>query len=97
MHDTLFVHQDALDPGDLSRYAGDLGLDVDRFRRVLDDHSCAGRVREDFMSRVRGGVGGTPASFVDGDRCDGILDHVSPRDAIAGQLAGCADRTGDAG
>ena len=33
MHDALFDHQDELEPRDLVRYAEDLGLDVERFRR----------------------------------------------------------------
>ena len=31
MHDLLLVHQDDLEPHDLARYAGELGLDVERF------------------------------------------------------------------
>ena len=33
MHDLLLDHQDALKPRDLVGYAGELGLDVDRFTR----------------------------------------------------------------
>ena len=33
MHDRLFAHQDALDPGDLVDHAEALGLDVERFSR----------------------------------------------------------------
>ena len=42
LHDTLFEHQDALNRDYLLRYAGDVGLDGDRFRRALDDHAFAG-------------------------------------------------------
>ena len=37
MHDLLLDHQDALASADLSRYAEELGLDVDRFRDDLRD------------------------------------------------------------
>jgi predicted DsbA family dithiol-disulfide isomerase len=43
MHDLLFDHQDALRPRDLVRYAGRLGLDVDRFREALRGHTGAAR------------------------------------------------------
>ena len=33
MHDLLLDHQDALRPKDLVRYAGELGLDPDRFHQ----------------------------------------------------------------
>src|SRR5204862_7623169 len=42
-HDLLFTHQDALTGKDLVRYAGELGLDVDRFRDDLRRHAQAAR------------------------------------------------------
>src|SRR5262249_16889647 len=44
MHDLLLQHQDALRPPDLTRYASELGLDVDRFADDLRRHAWAGRV-----------------------------------------------------
>ena len=38
MHDHLFEHQQALEDADLVRYAGELGIDVERFARELDEH-----------------------------------------------------------
>ncbi len=38
MHDLLMQHQDALRPRDLLRYAGDLGLDSERFGEHLRKH-----------------------------------------------------------
>ena len=34
----------------------------------------AERVRDDFRSRARGGVNGTPTFFINGERYDGDLD-----------------------
>jgi len=33
MHDILLNRQDALRPDDLTRYAGELGLDIERFQQ----------------------------------------------------------------
>src|SRR5919206_534227 len=38
MHDRLFEHQQALDDEHLVRYAAELGLDTERFRRDMDQH-----------------------------------------------------------
>jgi len=75
MHDLLYEHQAALGEDDLVRYAHQLGLDADRVRRELAEHTHAARVREDFLSGVRSGVSGTPRFFING------RPHDEPGDA----------------
>jgi protein-disulfide isomerase len=70
MHDRLFERQFALDDEYLIEYAGDLGLDVGRFRKELADRLYEPRVREDFRSGVTSGVNGTPTFFINGVRHD---------------------------
>lgn len=86
MHDTLFEHQDALAEEDLVVYASILGLDVGRFQTDLLQGTYAPRVREDFLSGVRGGVNGTPTFFINGRRHDGPWDLESLAAAIAAQV-----------
>ncbi len=74
MHDLLFKHQGAFAKEHLVQYASDLGLDVDRFRRELDEHVYADRVRQDFVSGVRSGANGTPTFFLNEVRYDGAWD-----------------------
>ncbi len=74
MHDHLYEHQDALDNESLIAYAGELGLDVERFERELAAHEYTERVRTDFMSGVRSGVNGTPTFFINGRRHDDAWD-----------------------
>jgi protein-disulfide isomerase len=71
MHDLLFEHQDRLERPDLEAYAERIGLDMVRFRKELDTHAMAERVREDFRSGIRSGVNGTPSFFINGRRHDG--------------------------
>jgi protein-disulfide isomerase len=71
MHDTLFEHQDALEPADILGYAESLGLDVARFTSELEAGTYARKVRDDFRSGVRSGVNGTPTFFVNGVRYEG--------------------------
>jgi len=75
MHDLLFEHQDELETEDLAGYAGNLGLDVERFLRDLDEDVHAERIREDVMSAECSGARGTPTFFV------GERRHVGPYDA----------------
>jgi len=74
MHDLLFVHQDALGPADLMRYAEELGLDVDRFHDDLRGHTGATRVAEDVDSADLSSVSGTPTFFINGRRHHGAYD-----------------------
>jgi protein-disulfide isomerase len=71
MHDLLYERQAHLTDQDLHAYAGELGLDVERFDGDLSTHAYAPRVHEDFLSGVRSGVNGTPTFFVNGVRFEG--------------------------
>jgi Na+/H+ antiporter NhaA len=75
MHDRLFAHQDELEGEDLVGYAGEIGLDVERFVRDLDEERLRARIREDVASAEASGATGTPTFFVRGRR------HVGPYDA----------------
>ena len=70
MHDLLFTRQQALADEHLHAYAAALGLDVDRFRRELQDDVYAERVREDMRSGQASGAAGTPTIYLDGVRFD---------------------------
>jgi Na+/H+ antiporter NhaA len=74
MHDLLFEHQDALLPMNLVGYAGELGLDVDRFTDELRRRVYAARVAEDIDTADQSGVTGTPTFFVNGRRQQGSFD-----------------------
>jgi Na+/H+ antiporter NhaA len=74
MHDLLLAHQDALRPRDLARYAGQLGLDVERFTDDLRHHAGAGRIADDVEGADLSAVSGTPTFFVNGRRHRGAYD-----------------------
>ena len=82
MAESLFKHQNRLESDDLIQYAESNGLDVDRFRRELENGTYAKKVREDFTSGVRSGVNGTPTFFINGVRYDGAWDLESLMEAI---------------
>jgi len=74
MHDYLYEHQPALDDKHLEMYAGELGLDLNKFINEMSNHVYLSRIREDFLSGVRSGVNGTPCFFINGKRYDDSWD-----------------------
>jgi protein-disulfide isomerase len=87
MHDLLYSHQNALEPADLLKYAEQLGMDLDRFRRDLEAHVHAARVQRDLAGGVRSGVNRTPTFFINGRRHDGgysAEELAAALDAAAG-------------
>ena len=83
MHDLLLDHQDQLKPAELVRYAGDLGLDIDRFRDDLERHRHEARVAQDVESADVSGATGTPTFFINGQRHYGAYDLDSLKAAIS--------------
>jgi Na+/H+ antiporter NhaA len=75
MHDMLFDHQNELEVQDLIGYAHEIGLDVERFVRDLDEDVVAARVRADVASAEESGAQATPTFFIQGRR------HTGPHDA----------------
>ncbi|KES07478.1 sodium:proton antiporter [Streptomyces toyocaensis] len=75
MHDLLYRHQEELEYEDTVVYAIDLGLDMERFLRDLDDDRTAARVRRDAASAEASGVRGAPTFFI------GTRRHIGPYDA----------------
>ena len=82
MHDLLLEHQDALGFDDLVGYAGQLGVDVERFEDDLRTRAGARRVAEDVDSADLSGVSGTPTFFVNGLRHYGAYDIATLSAAV---------------
>jgi Na+/H+ antiporter NhaA/predicted DsbA family dithiol-disulfide isomerase len=82
MHDLLLDHQDALGYEDLVGYAGELGLDVERFEHDLRTREGAGRIAEDVDSADLSAVSGTPTFFVNSLRHYGAYDIATLSAAV---------------
>jgi len=77
MHALLFERQQTLEAKDLIRYAGELALDVERFRHELKNETHSARVPADFLAGVQNGVYGTPGLFLNGVRYNREWDKES--------------------
>jgi len=86
MHDLLMGEDVSLIFPDLVRYAGDLGLDVDRFREDLRTRRYTRRINRDVDSADASGAAGTPAFFVNGRRHRGDHDLAGLTAAVQHEL-----------
>jgi protein-disulfide isomerase len=82
MHDQLLDHQDALTAKDLIRYAGQAGLDTERFTADLRNHAGQANIAADVDSADLSGVSGTPTFFINGKRHHGAYDISTLSDAV---------------
>ena len=80
MHDRLFASGAKLDDDALIEHARALGLDVERFRRDLDDPTTTARLEADQAEARALGVQGTPTFFVNGEKLVGAqpLEAFTP-------------------
>ena len=78
MHDKLFENRQALQRADLDRYAQELGLNMDTFKKALDAQTYKSRVDADMALAGQLGVRGTPAFFINGR----FLSGAQPVDAF---------------
>lgn len=65
MHDLIFARP-GFERAKLEEYAGQLGLDLTRFRAALEERTYAGQVAEDLDLSERLGVANLPMLFVNG-------------------------------
>ena len=69
-------------PRDLTRYAEELGLDIDRFWDDLAAREHAPRIAEDVAAPTRAAWPGTPSFFINGRRHQGAYDIESLSEAV---------------
>jgi len=92
MHDQLLEHQGALNRRDLIQYAGELGLDTEKFAADLRRHAGAGKIASDTDSADLSGVSGTPTFFINGRRHHGAYDIATLEAAVRAARARAAIR-----
>jgi protein-disulfide isomerase len=77
-HDAVFSHFPQASPGDLKKYAEEVGLDVAKFEGCLSGGVHKAAVQRDIDDGSRLGVTGTPAFFINGR----LLSGAQPFDAF---------------
>jgi NhaA family Na+:H+ antiporter len=87
MYDRIFDEEPPLGDPELVDLAREIDLDVDRFRRDLQDEQVRARVERDSADGRNHGVTGTPTLFIDGHRYDGAWDFHSLLEALERPVA----------
>lgn len=87
-HDKLFANQKALGRADLEKYAEEVGLDMDAFKKALDEGTYKATVDAELELGGEVFVEGTPTMFVNGVRVANATDVQSISTAIDKALAG---------
>ena len=87
-HDLLYQNQRALSRDDLERYAKQVGLNMKRFRRDLDQHTYKKQVEADMKLAEKVGARGTPTFFINGVKLVGAQPMHEFEERIDAALAG---------
>jgi protein-disulfide isomerase len=66
MHDKMFENNTALDRPNLEKYAGEVGMDVARFKKDIDDPKIDAEVAEHQKLASAVGANGTPTFYING-------------------------------
>ncbi len=66
MHDKMFANNTALTRPDLEKYAKEIGLDMAKFAKDMDDPKVKEEVEADSKQGTSLGASGTPSFFING-------------------------------
>ena len=66
MHDKIFENQREMSPEKYVVWAGELGLDVEQFKKDIESEAVKKKLADDSAEAGRMGVTGTPAFFING-------------------------------
>jgi len=83
MHDILFKNSRKLQPDDIKKYAGEIGLNMAKFEKDMESPEIAKQIDDDMALAQTVGVRGTPTIFVGGKRLmnrsmDGFKAMIDP-------------------
>ncbi len=88
MHDKMFENQQLLGLEQFKKWARELKLNGSKFDTCLDSGKYAAKVAADQQEGEAKGVGGTPATFVNGQMISGAVPYATLKQAIDQALAG---------
>lgn len=85
-HDEIFSNFGQLSDGDLEGFAEEIGLDMDQFRRDLEDEALGDQVDADMALARRLDFGGTPSFSINGREVVGAQPEAAFREVIDAEL-----------
>lgn len=88
LHDLMFAHFRQLTRENILQWAGQAGIDRERFVADLDAHRYAPKVEKELNEGMNAGVMGTPTFFINGKRYNGAMQRDIVAPLIRAELAG---------
>jgi protein-disulfide isomerase len=92
LHDKMYENNTALTRADIEKYAGDVGLNVGKWKKDWDDPKVKDEVSQDMKVGTAAGANGTPTFFINGRQLVGaqpaeafqkiIDDEIKEADAL---------------
>jgi len=86
MHKKLFENQQQLTRDHFIAIAKEIGLNVDKFTKAIDEHTYAAAVQKDAKEAEDIGATGTPASFINGRYLNGAKPYAAFKEMIDEEL-----------
>lgn len=78
LHDKMFANFRQLSRDNILKWAGESGVDMQRFTADLDSGKYRAAVDREIQQGTEAGVNGTPTFFVDGKRYNGPIENIGP-------------------
>lgn len=86
MHDKMFENNTALTPPDLEKYAKEIGLDVAKFKKDMEDPKLKEEVEADQKIGNSVGATGTPTFFINGRQLVGAQPFDKFKEMIDAEI-----------
>lgn len=87
LHDMMFANQKNLSENYLISYAEKIGLDVEQFKKDLNDKDIEAKVMEDIAQGKKLGITGTPTFFIGDTKLVGAVPYEKLSGEIEKKLA----------
>src|SRR5262249_41046985 len=81
------AHQQNIQRADLEKYAGEIGLDVGKFKAALDSGAGKQRIQQDMALATQIGVQGTPNFYVNGRNIQGAQPYEEFKKVIDDEIS----------
>jgi predicted DsbA family dithiol-disulfide isomerase len=86
MHDKIFANQREMSDENYVKWAGELGLDVEKFKKDMKSPGVKKRIDDDKREAAKLGVTGTPGFFINGRFMSGAKPFESFKTIIDKEL-----------
>jgi len=86
MHELLFANQKDLSRENLEKFAGQVGLNLDKFKKALDGQTHKAAIEADKSVAARMGVRGTPGFFINGRLLSGAQPKEKFKEVIDDEI-----------